>query len=46
MVTERDLARLYVRESRGRPDFADAPAHVGTIVEVLQGELLAGDGDR
>ena len=26
MVTERDLARLYVRESRGVPTFADAPA--------------------
>ena len=29
MVTERDLARLYVRESRGIPTFADAPARVG-----------------
>jgi manganese-dependent inorganic pyrophosphatase len=45
MVTERDLARLYVRESRGVPTFADAPARVSTIVEVLQGELVAGDGD-
>src|SRR5215213_2893076 len=45
MVTERDLARLYVRESRGVPTFADAPARVATIVDVLQGELVAGDGD-
>ncbi len=45
MVTERDLARLYVRESRGVPTFADAPAQVATIVEVLQGELITGDGD-
>jgi manganese-dependent inorganic pyrophosphatase len=46
MVTERDLARLYVRESRGVPTFAEAPARVGTICEVLQGELLCGDPDR
>jgi manganese-dependent inorganic pyrophosphatase len=45
MVTERDLARLYVRESRGIPTFAEAPARVGTIVEVLQGELVTGDPD-
>ena len=45
MVTERDLARLYVRESRSVPTFAEAPARVSTIVEVLQGRLLAGDPD-
>jgi manganese-dependent inorganic pyrophosphatase len=45
MVTERDLARLYVRESRGVPTFADAPARVDTIVEVLQGGLVTGEGD-
>jgi manganese-dependent inorganic pyrophosphatase len=45
MVTERDLARLYVRESRGIPTFAEAPARVGTIVEVLQGELVTGAPD-
>jgi manganese-dependent inorganic pyrophosphatase len=45
MVTERDLARLYVRESRGVPTFADAPARIDTICEVLQGELLCGDSD-
>jgi manganese-dependent inorganic pyrophosphatase len=46
MVTERDLARLYVRESRDVPTFAEAPARVETIVEVLLGELLTGDPDR
>ena len=45
MVTERDLARLYVRESRGVPTFADAPARVSTIVDVLQGELVTGDAE-
>jgi manganese-dependent inorganic pyrophosphatase len=46
MVTERDLARLYVRESRSVPTFAEAPARVSTIVEVLQGDLVCGDGDK
>ena len=45
MVTQGDLARLYVRESRGVPTFADAPARVSTIVEVLQGELVTGDAE-
>ena len=45
MVTERDLARLYVRESRGVPTFADAPARVSTIVDVLQGDLVTGDAE-
>jgi manganese-dependent inorganic pyrophosphatase len=45
MVTERDLARLYVRESRGVPTFADAPARVSTIVDVLQGELVTGEAE-
>ena len=45
MVTERDLARLYVRESRGVPTFADAPARVSTIVDVLQGDLVTGNAE-
>jgi manganese-dependent inorganic pyrophosphatase len=46
MVTERDLARLYVRESRSVPTFEDAPARVSTIVDVLLGDLVCGDPDR
>jgi manganese-dependent inorganic pyrophosphatase len=45
MITERDLARLYIRESRGASTFQDAPTTVGTIVEVLEGRLVAGDED-
>ncbi len=45
MVTQGDLARLYVRESRGVPTFADAPARVSTIVDVLQGDLVTGDAE-
>ena len=40
MLTERDLARRYVQESREPSSFADRPASVELIVEVLGGELV------
>jgi manganese-dependent inorganic pyrophosphatase len=43
VVTERDLARMYVRESRGASTFAETPVSVGAMVEVLEGELLVGE---
>src|ERR671910_1140936 len=46
IITERNLARMYVRESRGASTFAESPVSVGAMVEVLEGELLAGDEDR
>ncbi|MGI9050670.1 MAG: putative manganese-dependent inorganic diphosphatase [Rubrobacteraceae bacterium] len=46
LVTERDLARMYIRESREPSTFAETPVQVGTMVEVLEGELLVGEGDR
>ena len=46
LVTERDLARMYIRESREPSTFAETPVHVGTMVEVLEGELLVGEEDR
>jgi manganese-dependent inorganic pyrophosphatase len=47
IVTERDLARMYVRESRGASTFADTPVSVASMVEVLEGELLVGeDGEH
>ena len=46
LVTERDLARMYIRESRGASTFADSPVDVGAMVEVLEGELLVGEEDR
>src|SRR5215210_719051 len=47
VVTERDLARMYVRESRGASTFAETPVSVGAMVEVLEGELLVGeDGEH
>jgi manganese-dependent inorganic pyrophosphatase len=46
IITERNLARMYVRESRGASTFADSPVSVGSMVEVLEGELLVGEKDR
>jgi manganese-dependent inorganic pyrophosphatase len=43
IITERDLARMYVRESREPSNFESSPVSVGSIVEVLEGELLVGD---
>jgi manganese-dependent inorganic pyrophosphatase len=45
IITERNLARMYVRESRGASTFADSPVTVGAMVEVLEGELLVGKKD-
>jgi manganese-dependent inorganic pyrophosphatase len=42
IITERNLARMYVRESRGASSFADSPVSVGAMLEVLEGELLVG----
>ncbi len=42
LLTERALARRYIRESR-EASRLDAPTPVRAIVEVLEGELLAGD---
>jgi len=43
IITERDLARMYVRESREPSNFESTPVSVGAMLEVLEGELLAGD---
>jgi manganese-dependent inorganic pyrophosphatase len=46
IITERNLARMYVRESRGASTFAESPVSVGAMAEVLEGELLVGEKDR
>jgi len=46
VVTERVLARRYIRESREASSLVDAPTRVSAIVEALDGELIAGDADR
>jgi manganese-dependent inorganic pyrophosphatase len=45
VMTERALARRYIRESR-EASRLDAATAVSAIVEVLQGRLVAGDPDR
>ena len=44
LLTERALARRYIRESR-EASRLDVATPVGSIVEVLEGELVAGDPD-
>jgi manganese-dependent inorganic pyrophosphatase len=44
VMTERALARRYIRESR-EPSELDAPTSVGAILRVLQGELVSGGED-
>jgi manganese-dependent inorganic pyrophosphatase len=45
VMTERTLARRYIRESREPTSLADAAASVRAIVEVTEGRLVAG-GER
>ncbi|HEY4828748.1 MAG TPA: putative manganese-dependent inorganic diphosphatase [Solirubrobacteraceae bacterium] len=43
VLTERALARRYVRETREASTLRDAPTKVSAIVEALGGKLLAGE---
>jgi manganese-dependent inorganic pyrophosphatase len=43
LVTERNLARMYIRESREASTFAGTPVSIYSMVEVLEGELLVGE---
>jgi manganese-dependent inorganic pyrophosphatase len=43
IVTERALARRYIRESRETSSLVDAPTSVRAITEVLEGEALVGE---
>ncbi len=43
VITERALARRYIRETRETSTLQDAPTRVHAIVEVLGGELLLGE---
>jgi manganese-dependent inorganic pyrophosphatase len=45
LVTEKGLARRYIRESQGASDFAERPVPLHSIVDTVGGELVAG-GDR
>lgn len=43
VMTERALARRYIRETRQASTLQDAPTQVRAIVEVLDGRLLTGE---
>ena len=43
VVTERALARRYIRESRQTSTLRDAPTYIHAIVDVLEGELIVGE---
>jgi manganese-dependent inorganic pyrophosphatase len=43
VVSERALARRYIRETRQTSTLEDSPTNVSAVVEVLQGELVQGD---
>ena len=43
VITERALARRYIRETREASTLQDAPTKVSAIVEVLSGRLLTGE---
>ncbi len=43
VVTERALARRYVRESRRTSTLEDAPTRVSAVAAVLEGEVVAGE---
>jgi manganese-dependent inorganic pyrophosphatase len=42
-MTERALARRYIRESREVSSLVDTPARVSAVVSVLEGEQVAGE---
>src|ERR1700761_4997523 len=43
VITERALARRYIRETRETSTLQDAPTRVSAIVDVLGGRLLTGE---
>jgi manganese-dependent inorganic pyrophosphatase len=46
VVTERALARRYIRESRQTSTLKEAPTNVRAVVEVLEGELVTGEDEQ
>jgi manganese-dependent inorganic pyrophosphatase len=46
VVTERALARRFVRQTRETSTLKEAPTYVSAIVDVLEGELVAGEDEE
>jgi manganese-dependent inorganic pyrophosphatase len=45
VMTERALARRYIRESREASTLVDTPTRVGAIADAVSGELVVGEDD-
>ncbi|MFZ0039885.1 MAG: putative manganese-dependent inorganic diphosphatase [Solirubrobacteraceae bacterium] len=43
VLTERALARRYIRDSRGASTLEEAPTQVSAVVSALEGELVSGE---
>ena len=43
VVTERALARRFVRETRETSSLREAPTGIGAVIDVLEGELVTGE---
>jgi manganese-dependent inorganic pyrophosphatase len=43
VLTERELARQYIRDSRGASSFDERPVRLEAIADVLGGEVLCGE---
>jgi manganese-dependent inorganic pyrophosphatase len=43
VLTERELARQYIRESRGASSFDERPVRLEAIADVLGGEVICGE---
>jgi manganese-dependent inorganic pyrophosphatase len=43
VLTERALARRFVRDSQRTSTLEEAPTHLSSVVSVLEGELITGD---
>src|SRR4051794_17164251 len=43
VVSERDLARMYIRESQSASTFEERPVRLAAINEVLGGQIVAGE---
>jgi manganese-dependent inorganic pyrophosphatase len=46
VMTERELARQYIRESRGASTFGDRPVRVSAIADVLGGTIVCGNAEQ
>ncbi len=46
VVTERALARRYIRESRQTSTLQEAPTYVRAVADVLEGELVVGEDEQ